>query len=151
MARWRLRNSDVFGVTYNAARLGLSPADTHDLTLAAPSACAHLLRLRVLHWLLNFHNHSVLSQVVCSNTLNEERLKGDDPEFWPERRYMWGTSQGMNPEHSDLLLLRRLLLTEGVEEIATSKVSRCGLLADRLLVGWFALCTAASSLHGCLG
>jgi septin family protein len=63
--------------------------------------------------------------VVCSNTNNDEKLKGDEPELWPERRYMWGTSEAMNPQHSDLLLLRRLLLQEGVEEIATSKLSRC--------------------------
>lgn len=33
----------------------------------------------------------------------------------------------MNPQHSDLLLLRKLLLEEAVEEISRSKVTRCGL------------------------
>jgi septin 7 len=63
--------------------------------------------------------------VVCSNAYNEERLHKEQPELWPERRYMWGTSEAMNPQHSDLLLLRRLLLQEGVEEIARSKIVRC--------------------------
>jgi hypothetical protein len=67
--------------------------------------------------------------VVCSNTNNEERMQGEEPEMWPERRYIWGTSEAMNPQHSDLLLLRRLLLQEGVEEIAESKIARCALLA----------------------
>lgn len=40
---------------------------------------------------------------------------------------MWGTSEAMNPQHSDLLLLRKLLLEEAVEEISASKVTRCGL------------------------
>lgn len=31
----------------------------------------------------------------------------------------------MNPQHSDLLLLRKLLLEEAVEEISRSKVTRC--------------------------
>lgn len=48
-----------------------------------------------------------------------------EPELWPERRYMWGTSEAFNEKHSDLLLLRRLLLQEGVEEIADSKIERC--------------------------
>ena len=63
--------------------------------------------------------------VVCSNLYNEDKLKQAEPELWPERRYMWGTSEAMNPQHSDLLLLRRLLLQEGVEEISRSKISRC--------------------------
>lgn len=49
-------------------------------------------------------------------------------EVWRWRcRYMWGTSEAMNPQHSDLLLLRKLLLEEAVEEISASKVTRCGL------------------------
>ena len=65
--------------------------------------------------------------VVCSNYNNEERMNQEEPELWPERRYIWGTSEAMNPQHSDLLLLRRLLLQEGVEEIAESKIQRCAL------------------------
>eukprot|EP00892_Ulva_mutabilis_P009731 jgi/Ulvmu1/712/UM010_0084.1 len=62
--------------------------------------------------------------VVCSNFYNKERLTQPEPELWPERKYMWGTSQAMNPQHSDLLLLRKLLLEEAVEEISRSKITR---------------------------
>lgn len=56
----------------------------------------------------------------------QEKLKGGDsePELWPERVYQWGTSEAMNPQHSDLLLLRKLLLEEAVEEISHSKTHR---------------------------
>jgi hypothetical protein len=50
----------------------------------------------------------------------------EQPELWPERRYMWGTSEAFNEKHSDLIVLRRLLLQEGVEEISDSKHERCG-------------------------
>jgi septin family protein len=62
--------------------------------------------------------------VVCSNTCNKEQLAAEEPQFWPERNYDWGICEAFNPEHSDLLLLRRLLLQEGVEEIARDKVKR---------------------------
>lgn len=45
--------------------------------------------------------------------------------FWPERSYKWGTSEAFNPEHSDLLYLRQLLLEEACEEIAAAKRHRC--------------------------
>ena len=41
--------------------------------------------------------------VVCSNTNNEDKMKGQDPELWPERRYMWGTSEVLHPGCSCLL------------------------------------------------
>ena len=63
--------------------------------------------------------------VVCSNVVNQDRLTGDEPQFWPERNYDWGTCEAFNTGHSDLLLLRRLLLQEGVAEIAKGKVERC--------------------------
>ena len=47
--------------------------------------------------------------------------------FWPERSYKWGTSEAFNPEHSDLLYLRQLLLEEACEEIAAAKRHRSGL------------------------
>lgn len=58
----------------------------------------------------------------------QEKLKekpGKEAELWPERVYQWGTSEAMNPSHSDLLLLRKLLLEEAVEEISHSKTHRC--------------------------
>ena len=55
----------------------------------------------------------------------QEKLKEAEPELWPERVYQWGTSEAMNPQHSDLLLLRKLLLEEAVEEISHSKIHRC--------------------------
>jgi hypothetical protein len=54
----------------------------------------------------------------------QEKLKEKEPELWPERVYQWGTSEAMNPQHSDLLLLRKLLLEEAVEEISHSKIHR---------------------------
>jgi septin family protein len=63
--------------------------------------------------------------VVCSNTCDKDKLHAEEPQFWPERNYDWGTCEAFNPDHSDLLLLRRLLLQEGVEEIARDKVARC--------------------------
>lgn len=62
--------------------------------------------------------------VVCSNYYNKDKLKQKEPELWPERVYQWGTSEAMNSQHSDLLLLRKLLLEEAVEEISHSKIHR---------------------------
>lgn len=63
-------------------------------------------------------------QVVSSNILNEKRISLVPPEYWPERVYSWGTCEAFNVEHSDLLSLRALLTTEGLEEIIREKEKR---------------------------
>lgn len=60
--------------------------------------------------------------VVASNDVNEElNALADSPVYWPERRYGWGTAEAFNPEHSDLLALRALLLKEALEDITRGK------------------------------
>lgn len=66
-------------------------------------------------------------QVVASNETNREMNNRDPPVFWPERSYKWGVSEAFNPEHSDLMYLRRLLLEDACEEIAASKRKRCAI------------------------
>ncbi|KAF8062013.1 SEPTIN3 [Scenedesmus sp. PABB004] len=62
--------------------------------------------------------------VIASNDINEEMNQMDVPVFWPERRYPWGTAQAFNPDHSDLLHLRALLLKEALEDICKDKRNR---------------------------
>eukprot|EP01026_Neomeris_dumetosa_P013560 TRINITY_DN1476_c0_g1_i11.p2 TRINITY_DN1476_c0_g1~~TRINITY_DN1476_c0_g1_i11.p2 ORF type:complete len:427 (-),score=70.18 TRINITY_DN1476_c0_g1_i11:736-2016(-) len=62
--------------------------------------------------------------VIGSNDINEEMAGRDPPVFWPERNYPWGTSEAFNPEHSDLIYLRLLLLKEGAEEISAATKTR---------------------------
>lgn len=62
--------------------------------------------------------------IVASNDLNQERLRGDEAVFWPERAYPWGTSEAFNPQHSDLLHLRLLLLKEACDELTVAKRAR---------------------------
>ena len=63
-------------------------------------------------------------QVVASNEVNIQMNNRDPPVFWPERTYKWGVSEAFNPEHSDLMYLRRLLLEDACEEIAAAKRKR---------------------------
>ena len=44
--------------------------------------------------------------------------------LWPERSYPWGTSEAFNPQHSDLLHLRLLLLKEACDELSVAKRAR---------------------------
>jgi septin 7 len=62
--------------------------------------------------------------VVASNDVNDEMGALEAPVFWPERRYAWGTAEAFNPQHSDLLFLRALLLKEGLEAIVRDKRRR---------------------------
>eukprot|EP00192_Tetraselmis_astigmatica_P025058 CAMPEP_0117672562 /NCGR_PEP_ID=MMETSP0804-20121206/13973_1 /TAXON_ID=1074897 /ORGANISM="Tetraselmis astigmatica, Strain CCMP880" /LENGTH=377 /DNA_ID=CAMNT_0005481177 /DNA_START=61 /DNA_END=1194 /DNA_ORIENTATION=- len=62
--------------------------------------------------------------VIASNTVNKEKHKSDPPIYWPQREYMWGTSEAFNPEHSDLINLRALLFKEACEEISATKRQR---------------------------
>eukprot|EP00775_Hariotina_reticulata_P002608 gene2608-2910_t len=62
--------------------------------------------------------------VIASNDINEEMNQMEVPVFWPERRYPWGTAQAFNPDHSDLLHLRALLLKEALEDICKDKRGR---------------------------
>ncbi|DBA79708.1 TPA: hypothetical protein ACH3X1_008377 [Trebouxia sp. C0004] len=62
--------------------------------------------------------------VVASNDVNQDKLDGQDPVFWPERRYPWGVSEAFNPQHSDLLHLRLLLLKEACDELSAAKRAR---------------------------
>lgn len=54
----------------------------------------------------------------------QDKLDGQDPVFWPERRYPWGVSEAFNPQHSDLLHLRLLLLKEACDELSAAKRAR---------------------------
>lgn len=54
----------------------------------------------------------------------QEKLEGQEAVFWPERRYTWGVSEAFNPQHSDLLHLRLLLLKEACDELSTAKRAR---------------------------
>ena len=54
----------------------------------------------------------------------QEKLEGHEAVFWPERRYPWGVSEAFNPQHSDLLHLRLLLLKEACDELSTAKRAR---------------------------
>ncbi|KAI8474151.1 MAG: Septin-domain-containing protein [Monoraphidium minutum] len=62
--------------------------------------------------------------VVASNDVNQGMLRADQPVFWPQRAYKWGTAEAFNSAHSDLLALRALLLSEGLEEMVAAKRSR---------------------------
>eukprot|EP00882_Tetradesmus_deserticola_P017471 GHRQ01018714.1.p1 GENE.GHRQ01018714.1~~GHRQ01018714.1.p1 ORF type:complete len:300 (+),score=152.80 GHRQ01018714.1:1450-2349(+) len=62
--------------------------------------------------------------VIASNDISEEMNQMEVPVFWPERRYPWGTAQAFNPDHSDLLHLRALLLKEALEDICKDKRTR---------------------------
>eukprot|EP00803_Ostreobium_quekettii_P005029 evm.model.scf_1938.3 EVM.evm.TU.scf_1938.3 scf_1938:15823-21218(-) len=62
--------------------------------------------------------------VVASNDVNVELSHKEPPVFWPERQYAWGTCEAFNPDHSDVLQLRLLLLKEGLEEISRDKLER---------------------------
>jgi len=62
--------------------------------------------------------------VIASNDINQGMLHGEVPMYWPERAYKWGTAEAYNPEHSDLLALRALLMSEAVEEVSHEKVLR---------------------------
>lgn len=62
--------------------------------------------------------------VVASNDLNQDKLDHQDAVFWPERKYPWGVSEAFNPQHSDLLHLRLLLLKEACDELSAAKRSR---------------------------
>lgn len=79
----------------------------------------------------------------------QDKLKQKEPELWPERVYQWGTSEAMNSQHSDLLLLRKLLLEEAVEEISHSKIHRCchplGCTVNTVTVN-----TCLPSLNNCI-
>lgn len=54
----------------------------------------------------------------------QDKLDGQDAVFWPERRYPWGVSEAFNPQHSDLLHLRLLLLKEACDELSAAKRAR---------------------------
>lgn len=57
-------------------------------------------------------------------TVVQEKLEGQEAVFWPERRYTWGVSEAFNPQHSDLLHLRLLLLKEACDELSIAKRTR---------------------------
>lgn len=69
--------------------------------------------------------------VVASNEVNMDL--NQKHIFWPERQYAWGTCEAFNPEHSDVLQLRLLLLKEGLEEISAAKLDRYELWRRRKL------------------
>lgn len=73
--------------------------------------------------------------VIASNDINEELNLSDTPMLWPERRYPWGTAEAFNPEHSDLLSLRALLMKEALEEISKTKRSRYETWRRKVLGG----------------
>eukprot|EP00878_Enallax_costatus_P026451 GHUV01028385.1.p1 GENE.GHUV01028385.1~~GHUV01028385.1.p1 ORF type:complete len:454 (+),score=123.94 GHUV01028385.1:250-1611(+) len=62
--------------------------------------------------------------VIASNDINQAALQDDPPTFWPERSYKWGTAEAFNPDHSDLLFLRSLLMAEALEEVSVQKRQR---------------------------
>lgn len=62
--------------------------------------------------------------VIASNDINEDMNSLEVPVFWPERRYPWGTAEAFNPDHSDLLFLRALLLKEALEDVCKDKRQR---------------------------
>lgn len=59
---------------------------------------------------------------VASNEVN--LVLSNEGKLWPERQYPWGICEAFNPDHSDLLHLRLLLLNEGLEEISAAKLER---------------------------
>ncbi|KAF6259065.1 septin-like protein [Scenedesmus sp. NREL 46B-D3] len=73
--------------------------------------------------------------VIASNDINEEMNQMEVPVFWPERRYPWGTAQAFNPDHSDLLHLRALLLKEALEDICKDKRTRYETWRSNRLAG----------------
>lgn len=46
--------------------------------------------------------------------LHQAMLRGDQPVFWPQRAYKWGTAEAFNSAHSDLLALRWVWARPGV-------------------------------------
>ncbi|KAF8059198.1 SYP22 [Scenedesmus sp. PABB004] len=62
--------------------------------------------------------------VIASNDINQAALQDDPPTYWPERSYKWGTAEAFNPDHSDLLFLRSLLMAEALEEVSVDKRAR---------------------------
>eukprot|EP00775_Hariotina_reticulata_P008769 gene8769-8948_t len=62
--------------------------------------------------------------VIASNDINQAALQDDPPTYWPERSYKWGTAEAFNPDHSDLLFLRSLLMAEALEEVSVEKRQR---------------------------
>lgn len=62
--------------------------------------------------------------VIASNDINQAALQDEPPTYWPERSYRWGTAEAFNPEHSDLLFLRSLLMAEALEEVSVDKRAR---------------------------
>eukprot|EP01024_Parvocaulis_polyphysoides_P064645 TRINITY_DN7526_c0_g1_i1.p2 TRINITY_DN7526_c0_g1~~TRINITY_DN7526_c0_g1_i1.p2 ORF type:complete len:157 (-),score=17.96 TRINITY_DN7526_c0_g1_i1:156-596(-) len=62
--------------------------------------------------------------VIGSNEINEDMQHQEPPVFWPQRTYQWGISEAFNPDHSDLIYLRLLLLKEGAEEISMTTKQR---------------------------
>lgn len=74
--------------------------------------------------------------VVASNDVNVQLAHREPPVFWPERQYAWGTCEAFNPDHSDVLQLRLLLLKEGLEEISSNKLERYEYWRRRRLGGF---------------
>ncbi|WIA38640.1 hypothetical protein OEZ86_001950 [Tetradesmus obliquus] len=62
--------------------------------------------------------------VIASNDINQAALQDEPPTYWPERSYKWGTAEAFNPDHSDLLFLRSLLMAEALEEVSVDKRQR---------------------------
>ncbi|KAI8474148.1 MAG: septin-like protein [Monoraphidium minutum] len=73
--------------------------------------------------------------VIASNDINDEMNAMEVPVFWPERRYPWGTAEAFNPDHSDLLFLRALLLKEALEDVCKDKRARYEVWRRRALGG----------------
>ena len=67
---------------------------------------------------------SCVSVLMAVMTAVQEKLEGQEAVFWPERRYTWGVSEAFNPQHSDLLHLRLLLLKEACDELSIAKRTR---------------------------
>ena len=62
--------------------------------------------------------------IIASNDVDQGMLRAEPPMYWPQRAYRWGTAEAFNGEHSDLLALRALLLSEGLEELVAAKRAR---------------------------
>ncbi|KAK9804973.1 hypothetical protein WJX73_006082 [Symbiochloris irregularis] len=101
--------------------------------------------------------HTMPFLVVASNEVSSEMSNRDPPVFWPERQYKWGISEAFNPEHSDLMYLRRLLTEDACDEIAAAKRKRYQLWRRAVLnqrrisrrvvrVLWLALIPVAAGL-----
>jgi hypothetical protein len=79
-------------------------------------------------------------QVIASNDINDELNKQDTPVFWPERRYVWGTAEAFNPDHSDLLHLRCAAALAQLMMICVL-IMGVSTLGTRLLAALHALCS----------